>query len=181
MSAGGAFPVFEVETCVRARLISSSPPPRSQQSTKSCDLGTNMDKKDNLCYRCVCANPECFQVQADLCQLTHDGGGDIRRMDDVWSKSPFQIHFDYTTASFKSWLFVLSLCCHLDGFKQHLVSETLEIGKVRLWINRIHFPRALLLNYSGRPTTLMTPADGRSMAAIDGASESLKESTLSIT
>jgi hypothetical protein len=80
---------------------------RRQQSTKSCNISINM-AKENLFCKCVCENPKCFQVQADLCQLSRDGGGEMIR-DEVWCKSPFQIHFDGTTASFKSWLFVLGL------------------------------------------------------------------------
>ena len=95
--------------------------------------------------RCVCANPQCFDVQTALCKYdqnhSHAGCGE-GTSGNVWCQHPIQVNFDWATASFKSWLFILSLCHHLTEFKTTLVSfPTNKKQTMKVIINQIHFPK----------------------------------------
>ena len=74
--------------------------------------------------RCVCENPQCLDVQTALCNYDQNqshGCGE-GTSSDVWCQHPIQVNFDWATASFKSWLFILSLCHHLTAFKKRFLS-----------------------------------------------------------
>jgi hypothetical protein len=120
----------------------------------------------------VCANPQCFDVQTTLCNYTQNqpsGRGREGTSVDVWCQQPIKVRFDWAAASFKSWLFILSLCHHLPKFKALFLSTAFlsTKGKQVFFINRIHFPRAILENRSQQPTALMTPSDAKRIASLD--------------
>ena len=130
---------------------------------------------DSHFRRCVCAKPQCFDVQTALCnhaQKQPSGGGEGTTVD-VWCQQPIQVNFEWATASFKSWLFILSLCHHLPEFKALFLSSALlpTNGKQMIVVNRIHFPRAILENRSTfklkQQTALMKPADAKEIASLD--------------
>ena len=111
---------------------------------------------------CVCADPKCFTVQKNLCR---DG---LLPCDDVWCLPPFRIQFDWTTSSFPSWVFILGLSRHLSAFKEKLITDCFEKKKAVIFVNRIHFPRPVLLERCRKfPTTMMQPDEAHLLATCD--------------
>jgi hypothetical protein len=116
-------------------------------------------------FRCVCAliPPKCFSVQKHFCQ---DG---LLSPDDVWwCLPPLRIQFNWTTSTFPSWVFILGLSRHLGAFKEKLLTDCFEKRKTVIFINRIHFPRAVLLERRKKyPTTMMKPDEAHLLATLD--------------
>jgi hypothetical protein len=72
-------------------------------------------------------------------------------------------------STYRNWLSILALCRHIRGVKERFLSEFLQEheeqsagGVQRIYVNRIHFPIALLQNRTtyglSRFNTLMKPA-----------------------
>ena len=108
---------------------------------------------------CICGKQECFLVQTQLCQFvttpnTTVGNAANGATTDVWCEPrPISIRFSPANSSYKTWLYLLSFCHHIRGFKETFIA-TISAGdgissgaptSTKNWfINRIHFPHALL-------------------------------------
>jgi hypothetical protein len=113
--------------------------------------------------QCICGKQQCFSVQTQLCEVvasrrptTKNDDDDSKpgQTEDVWGyATPIVFLFDPATAKHSSWIFLLSLCHHIKGFEE-VVKTTFDLSvldpsapKNKKWfINRLHFPRALLEN-----------------------------------
>ena len=90
---------------------------------------------------CVCQKPECSGTQKDLV-IYHTASSSN---DDVWGlANPISVRFDANNASYKTWLFLLGLCKHIRAFEQNFPEISKRSGATNIFVNRIHFPRALL-------------------------------------
>ena len=114
--------------------------------------------------QCVCGKKECFLVQTQLCELvslatTGDAGGAANpAATDVWCQPrPFSIFFHPIKSNYRTWLLLLSVVHHVPGFITKFLDAITEFdtktsmvgGRTKpkqFFINRIHFPRALLQN-----------------------------------
>ena len=103
---------------------------------------------------------------------------------------PIRIQLDPTKANnYKAWLLLLSLCHHIPEFKEKFISTTFlpqvvgrrtddaqepqpAPGTKQWFVNRIHFPRALLEHRStykiSQNLSLLPPAVAKRIAKIDG-------------
>ena len=143
-----------------------------------------MKSKSNFHAYCICGNQQCISVQTQLCELLAPkatGSDKSGTTGDEWGQPmPIKIEFDPSKANYKAWLLVLSLCHHIPGFKEKFISTTfsndaqqlLPTTTKRWFVNRIHFPRALLKNRSTykiiRNQSLIPPLVAQRIAGKDG-------------
>jgi hypothetical protein len=98
---------------------------------------------------CVCGNEECFMVQTQLCELA------LPPPSSTAGASEPPMTFNPHTSTYQNWLLVLSICHHIPAFSDKFLAMTkfddvvAPMKNSRQWfINRIHFPRSLLENWS---------------------------------
>ena len=76
---------------------------------------------------------------------------DQKPKEDVWCRpSPFTVAFHPEKSKYNSWILFLCLCHHFPSFKDNFIATAQsKTPKIKQWyINRHHFPRALLENRS---------------------------------
>ena len=146
---------------------------------------TLTNAKTTMQYRfnksCVCRNEECFFVQDQLCRFTGESSGGNAA---VWCKPlPIKIIFDPSKSNYKTWLFLLSICHHIPKFQKTFIATMFSSikGRKKQWfINRIHFPRALLENRATyevlQNQKLLSPAVANRLTEFDGNKKRIVES-----
>ena len=134
-------------------------------------------------------------MQTQLCELVTPATtvGDepsVSTATDVWCQPrPVSIYFQPTESKYQTWLLLLSLCHHIKGFQKEFLSVLADFDTppslggrtvVKQWfINRIHFPRALLENRStheiSQNATLMCAAVTKRLMKHDGKKTRMME------
>ena len=91
-------------------------------------------------------------VQDQLSSMGNNLPEEERSAEDPWqSSSPIRVAFHPDKSKLNSWLFFLCLCHHFPSFKDDFIATASSQSptKIKQWyLNRHHFPRALLLNRS---------------------------------
>ena len=145
--------------------------------------------KINFNLYCICGNQDCFSVQTQLCQFVTTAGNDAKgATTDVWCEPrPISIRFSPLDSTYKTWLYLLSCCHHIRGFKETFIAAAVAglssgaptTSTSNWFINRIHFPRALLENRSTQKIfqnqTLMSAAVTDYLKGFDDGKDRMME------